>query len=79
MSKKELRTEIMGCRMMAIIGAIWFLVGAFKMIPEPTTVFTMAIAVLVSYGWYIGGLFFMVMGAIGSHVATEKLQKKRTR
>lgn len=77
MTKKELRNEIVVCRVGFIVGAIWFLLGAFKLVPDPNTPITTVIAFVISYGWLLGGGFLMVVGAAGSHEANKKLRKLR--
>lgn len=79
MSKKELRKEIIGCRVGFVVGIIWFLLGAFKLVPEPNTTITTLIAMVISYGWLIGGVAFMLIGIVGSHEAKKKLRRRRTR
>lgn len=74
---RELKNEMICCRIMAVIGAIWFLLGAFKLVPTPNTAITTIIAFVISYGWLLGGIAFMVIGAAGSYSAKKRLKKLR--
>lgn len=76
MTRRELRQEVIICRVAFVVGAIWFLLGAFKLVPDPNTAITTLIAFVISYGWLIGGIAFMVIGAAGSYSAKKKLQRR---
>ena len=77
MSKRELKREMVACRIGFVVGAVWFLLGAFKLVPDPNTPITTVIAFVISYGWLLGGGFLMVVGAVGSYDAKKKLKKLR--
>lgn len=77
MTKRELKREMVACRIAVVVGAVWFLLGAFKLVPDTNTPITTAIAFVISYGWLLGGGFLMVVGAVGSYDAKKKLKKLR--
>ena len=76
MTRRELRQEVIICRVAFVVGAIWFLLGAFKLVPVPNTAITTLIAFVISYGWLIGGIAFMVIEAAGSYSAKKTLQRR---